>query len=111
MKTSKMSKIKFDSAVKIQGTEWDRKRRYTDKEVAMMKALYAGSLLGSYTVADIARMFHTYRVTVLYNVNPEYRKNHLARCSGKHTGVDWVDFNDRVNYKKKLVESKLIKVD
>ena len=104
MKISKMSKIKFDSTVKIQGTEWDRK-------IAMMKSLYAGSVLGRYTVTDIARMFHTSRTTVLYNVNPEYRKNHLARCNGKHTGIDWVDFNDRVNYKKKLVESKLIKLD
>lgn len=91
----------LDKAVKIQGTEYDRKRKVKDVDIRKMSKMYNEGKGKS--IAEISRKMGLAINTVRYNVDPIYRAQHLAKCSGKHTGKDTVTPSNRIAYKRKLV--------
>lgn len=105
-KVLKLDDITLDRVVKIQGTEFDRKRKFTDAQVQQMKAL----LTSGVDKKDVAKKFHCSLHTMLYNTSEEYRIAAIQRRSGKHTGVTHMDFENRVEYKRGLVKSKKIDI-
>ncbi len=105
-KVLKLDDVDLDKAVKIQGTEFDRKRRFSDEQVQKMK-----DLLGEGTSAkDVAKYFRCSVHTMLYNTSEEYRRAAIEKRSGKHTGVTHMDFDNRVAYKRNLVKTKKIDI-
>lgn len=101
-----MDDVDLDKAVKIQGTQYDRKRKFTDAQVKQMI-----KLLGKGTKAKaLAESFGTTVHTIKYNTDPIYRQAAINSRSGKHTGVTNMDFDNRVEYKRELVRTKKIKV-
>lgn len=95
-----MAKSSLNKRVKIQGTKFDRKRRYSDKDYTMMKKLVSKGM--SYN--EVANIIGCSTAVVKYHTNDEYRYRVLHReGAGKHTGVDHISANDRIAYKRKLI--------
>lgn len=94
----KMTDDKLDTTVKIQGTQYDRKRKVTDKLVEKMLKMAKRK-----DYKEIAsELGLTYR-TVRYHTEPLFRSNYIKGLSGKHTGKDKITMTDRVAYKRELV--------
>ena len=96
----------LDKAVKIQGTQYDRKRKVSK---AQLKTLEKLNRQGK-PIAEIARKTGLYYTTVKYNVDPVYREEHKAKCSGKHTGKNKVSVSNRIAYKRQLVSAGKVSV-
>lgn len=96
-----LSDTKLDHAVKIQGTNYDRKRKVTKQiQQRMMQMLKAGK-----TVNEIAEHFSVVPQTVRYNTDPEWKASYNASRSGKHYGTN-SNVKDRVSYKRELLENR-----
>ena len=104
-KTEQMSDFELDKAIKIQGTEFDRKRKLTDESIKRMRLLYNQG----YTIISLAEMFNTSYLTVKYNVDDDFKSLYNATRSGAHTGITKLDFTNRVMYKRDLVLNNKIK--
>lgn len=89
----------LDKAVKIQGTDYDRKRKVTSKILAKMRKMESRGK--KYT--DIARELGLSTKTVRYYLDEDYRTNYRVSHSGAHTGTDHITKKNRVAYKRELV--------
>ncbi len=98
----KLSDAKLDKAVKIQGTNWDRKRKVTKQmQYRMMQMLDAGK-----SVNYIAEHFDVTPHTVKYNTDPEYKEWWNASRDGKHYGANNSTAAERGAYKRTLLKSR-----
>ena len=98
----KLTDNKLDAAVKIQGTNYDRKRKVTkDIQHRMRQMLSAGK-----SVDTIAEHFDVTIHTVRYNTDPAYntwyKKN---RSSRKHYG-EASSQKERAAYKRSLLKAR-----
>ena len=90
---------KLDSVVKIQGTQYDRKRKISPETVKkMMKLSSSGK-----SISEIADKLGISYTGVRYNIDPQWRATYNATRDGKHTGKDHITVKDRVAYKRNLV--------
>ena len=96
----------IDEKIKIQGTPFDRKRKYSPRVIEMITKEYNEGK----SIKEIALKYSMNYTTVKYNVDPEFKRQYNEKRNGKHTGVDNCTFEDRVNYKKMLIKKKQIKV-
>lgn len=103
---TELSDLELDQKVHIQSTDFDRKRRLSDKEIRQMRLLFEEG----YSLVSLADMFGVTPPTVKYNVDDDYRARYNFLRSGKHTGIQVMDFDNRVAYKRDLVISKKLKV-
>ena len=94
----RMTDDKLDTMVKIQGTQYDRKRKVSDRLVEKMIKM---SKRKDYK--QIASELGLTNRTVRYYTDPIYRTNYIKGLSGKHTGKDKITMNNRVAYKRVLV--------
>lgn len=96
----------LDQKVKIQGTEYDRKRKCTQKQILNMQNDIAHGM----TVKEVATKYNVSEWIVRYNTDSAFRAHQIEIRSGKHTGVTTMDFQDRVAYKRELIKSKKLNV-
>ena len=98
----KLSDNKLDKVVKIQGTNYDRKRKVTKQmQYRMMQMLNAGK-----SYKTIAEHFDVTPHTVKYNTNPEYKKWWNTTRDGKHYGPNLSDSKERGAYKRELLRTR-----
>lgn len=97
---------KLDSIVKIQGTQYDRKRKLTDAQLKEIKE----KLTKNIPVEALAKEYNVSEWVIKYNTDPAFREHQLKIRNGEHTGVDTMTFENRVAYKRSLVKDKKIKV-
>ena len=98
----KLSDTALDKAVKIQGTNFDRKRKVTKQmQYRMTQMLDAGK-----SVNYIAEHFNVTPQTVKYNTNPEYKTWRNATKNSKHYGVNNSTAAERGAYKRSLLKSR-----
>lgn len=102
----KYDDLQLDQVVKIQGTQYDRKRKLSDAQVDAIKA----KLDKNIPIEALAKEYNVSAWVIRYNTDPEFRAHQLQIRTGEHTGVDTMTFEDRVAYKRSLVEHKKIKV-
>lgn len=95
----------IDEVVKIQGTKYDRKRRYTDKDKKKWESLYKKGK----TFYQIAKMWGADPRTIRYAIDVVYRVTYNARRSGLHTGITTMDKPNRASYKRTLIAKRKIK--
>lgn len=95
----RMTDGELDKAVKIQGTDYDRKRKVTSKVLAKMRKLEEKGK----DYAEIAKELGFSKKTVRYNLDREYREVYKAVYGGPHTGKTRITKNNRVAYKRDLV--------
>lgn len=100
----KMVDNKLDKAVKIQGTDFDRKRKVTSEMKDQMDRLQKKGR----TFREIAALFGLDHRTVRYNLDPNYRAYCKITASGAHTGKTHLNKTNRVAYKRELVAKGLI---
>lgn len=96
----------LDKKIKIQGTQYDRKRKVSKAQLKTLEKLHKQKK----SIAEIAKKTGLYYTTVRYNVDPVYRAEHIAKCSGKHTGKDKVTVSNRIAYKRKLVAAGKVSI-
>lgn len=97
----KLNDNELDKVVKIQGTDFDRKRKVTAQ---LLKKMIKLENRGK-SYKDIAKKFGFTTKTVRYNLDPEYREFWKANYAGPHTGKNHITKNNRVSYKRELVAS------
>ena len=102
----KMDDITLDSKVIIQGTQFDRKRKLNDKQLDQIQDRLSKNI----PIEAIAKEFNVSKWVIKYNTDPSFREHQLMIRMGKHTGEDNITFENRVNYKRSLIENKKIKV-
>ena len=103
----KMDDLTIDSKVFIQGTEFDRKRTLTDKQLKKIKFDLAEGM----SVKEVASKYEVSEWVIRYNTNEDFRNHQLALRKGKSkTHVNFFDQENRVNYKRYLVKKRKIKV-
>lgn len=97
--------MEIDSMVKIQGTNFDRKRKYKIEFFADMKSEFERG----FDINDIAKRYNMNPITVRYNVDSQFRALYNARrAKGTHP-IGSMDFENRVAYKRELIKTKQIK--
>lgn len=97
----------LDSIVKIQGTQYDRKRKLTEKQVAeIMDELRKGI-----TVEVLAQKYNVSEWVIRYNTDQDFRAHQLKLREKKSKAhINVMDFEDRVAYKRNLISNKKIEV-
>ena len=97
--------LTIDQKVKIQGTNHDRKRRYSlELFETMRKEHQAGA---SYN--ELATRYNMNYVTVRYNLDPEFKAAHNAKHKKGTHAIGDLDFDNRVSYKRTLIRTNKIK--
>lgn len=101
-----MNDLTIDKNIKIQGTKFDRKRKYDEETIKQMKQLYMSGVKPS----EIAKKFNSSSFMVKYICDYTFKTLHNLKRDGKHTGVNHITSTDRASYKRNLVKNKEIKV-
>ena len=96
----------LDKKVKIQGTQYDRKRKISDAIISKAKKMWKKNK----SISEIARKLDLNYMTVRYNVDQEFRNAYNEKRDGKHTGKDHITKLNRVTYKRQLVAAGKISV-
>ena len=88
----------LDEVIKIQGTKYDRKRKFTDDVIAKMIKMCKKK-----GYKEVAEKLGVSVRDVRYHTDPLFRSNYIKSLSGKHTGKDTITKTNRVAYKRQLV--------
>ena len=102
----RMNDHQINSVVKIQGTKYDRKRKISDATIKKMNKMYEKG----YTVPEICKALNLNNTAVRYHVDPSFRIRYNQKRNGAHTGVDKITVENRIAYKKELVNKRKISV-
>ncbi len=94
----KMTDDKLDEAIKIQGTQYDRKRKLSEAMLNKIKKLAKNS-----TYQQIAKELGLLPSTVRYHIDPVWKAHYNATRDGRHCGKDKITVKNRVEYKRSLV--------
>lgn len=93
---------KINEVVRIQGTKFDRKRKFSDKTLERMLRMVTSGM----SYSEVAEVLGCSTKMVKYHTDEEYRyKLNHREGGGKHTGVDHVTPADRASYKRRLVKA------
>lgn len=104
-KMKNMTDVEIDKAVKIEGTQFDRKRKLDDTAVKEMIKMQKKEHL---TYKELSVRYNMDIRTIRYAIDPDYRLRRISQSNGKHYGLTTYDSKNRVEYKKYLVNSGLI---
>lgn len=107
-----MTDMEVDKAVRIGGTQYDRRRRVNDDAINNMKLLHSYGV----DMEDIAKVVGCHVRTVRYYLDPSYRAYRIehAHYGKQKTNKDrrWRNtLADRAAYKRKLVSRGYIEVE
>lgn len=102
----KMDDNKLDKVIKIQGTRFDRKRKVSNSTINRMRNMYAKGK----SISEISAVVGVPYKTVKYNVDDEWRTTYNATRSGKHTGTTNITKEDRILYKRSIVDTRKMRV-
>ena len=103
----KYDDLQLDQVVKIQGTQYDRKRKLTERQVAEI----VDELGEGIPVEALAQKYNVSEWIIKYNTDPAFRAHQLKLREKKSKAhINAMDFEDRVAYKRNLISSKKIEV-
>lgn len=106
MKKSELLKLndsEFNKKVKVAGTNWDRRRKLTNKDIYEMKRMYSRNK----SVSDIAEKFNVCNSTVKYHLfeHYKYEKNSNRWKYANNSISTYSKRKELINYKKQLLNS------
>lgn len=102
----KMKDNELDKRIKIQGTRFDRKRKVSNATITRMRKMFEKGK----SISEIAAIVGLSPKTVRYNVDDEWRAHYNATRDGKHTGVTNITKEDRIAYKRQIVDTRKMRV-
>ena len=88
-----MPNEELDKEIKIEGTQYDRKRLYTDAEIKQWRKLYNNG--NGLTLSELSKKFNVPYNTIHYHVDDLFRLIFNKNRNGAHTGVDKITLDDR----------------
>lgn len=103
-----MNNEDLDKEVKIEGTQYDRKRRYTDAEIKKWRKLYNNG--NGMTISELSHKFDVPYNTIHYHVDDLFKLIFNKNRDGSHTGVDTITMDERATYKRQLLKRRKIRV-
>ena len=111
MKKSELLELtdsEFNKKVKVAGTNWDRRRKLTNKDIYEIKRMYSRIK----SVSDIAERFNVCNSTVKYHLFEDYKayknRDRLNYVNNSNSG----SYKELASYKRKLLnENKRLIVD
>lgn len=109
MTRSEILKLKdneLDKKIKIQGTRFDRKRKVSNSTITRMRKMFDKGK----SISEISNITGICYSTVRYNVDDNWRKQHIASLSGRHTGTTNITKEDRILYKRSIVDTRKMRV-
>ena len=101
-----MSNEDLDKELKIQGTKYDRKCRYSEAEIKKWKKEYDKQT----PISVISKKYRVPYNTVHYHVDELFRLIFNKNRNGAHTGVDKITLDNRATYKRQLLKKRKIRV-
>lgn len=112
MKTSKNKIIRIlrlndnelDCEVKIEGTKFDRKRKYSDNDYKFAEKL----LKRGHSYTEVEKQLGISSKMLKYHFDEDYRRLYNLQRNGKHYGKTHLNKANRVKYKRGLVASGVI---
>ena len=93
-----LSNSDFDHKIIIEGTEYDRRRKLTDKDIKNIKKLFKKN----YTISEIAERYNVANSTIRYHIDEEF-KNKRNKNRVFYGAYSIGDVNERIRYKKYLI--------
>lgn len=99
----------IDNLIKIQGTDFDRRRKLSNKDIATIRKLY----IKGNSISYLASKYGVTYPTIVYHISDEnkFRMN-MQRSQYPNSSNDTIETrNERVNYKRKLVASRKYKTN
>ena len=104
MKKTFTSATAIDNSVKIQGTNYDRKRKVTKSMKRRMEQMYNSGKSYNY----IAEYFDVAPTTVKYNLDEKFKAAHNKKRNeyARNWVADKNTLYERVEYKKELMKNK-----
>lgn len=102
----KMKDSDLDKTIKIQGTRFDRKRKVSNATITRMRKMFEKGK----SIAEIAAIVGLSQKTVRYNVDDEWRAQYNATRDGKHYGKTNITIQDRIAYKRYIVDTRKMRV-
>ena len=103
MRTKRLTDVEVDKKVRLVYTQYDRKRKLSDRNVETIKR---NLMKGTKTITELAKKYKVTAHTILYNADPEYREHAIAVRSGKHYGPGHITVENRIAYKRKLLKNR-----
>ena len=103
MRTKKLSDFEVDKKVRLVYTQYDRKRKLSDRNVATIQR---NLKTGKKTITQLAKKYKVTEHTIRYNTDPEYREHAIAIRSGEHYGPGHITVENRIAYKRKLLKNR-----
>lgn len=104
----KMCNEELDSKIFIQGTEFDRKRKLTKKQLNNIK----NDLALGFSIKFISHKYGVSEWVIKYNTDEVFKAHQLELRKGKSkTHTNTFDAENRANYKRYLVKKRKLKVE
>lgn len=102
----------LDKIVHIKGTQFNRRRKLSDKQIVKARKMYEKKKM---SIEEIAEFFHVHWKTIKYHLDEEYRQYRLNHANyPKMNTAYFRDYNaviaERAAYKRELVRRGKIKV-
>ena len=104
----KLDDSKIDKLIKLQGTEFDRRRKLSNKDILNIRKLFGRGT----SISAIAEKYKVAYTTVMYHLSDmnKYSMNALRTKYG-YNAQTADKKQERIDYKRKLVESKKYKTN
>lgn len=102
-----LSNVELDKAVKIGGTDLDRRHKLKTKDIVKIKKLYSKGML----IRDIAAKFNVSSFAIRRHVDEDFRlaDNEARKFRTNNGGYYYGMLDERANYKRRLIISGDIK--
>ena len=96
-----MTDFEVDRTIKLEGTNYDRRRKLTVQDVAKIKRAYCRGA----SIFSLAKSYNVSYIAIKYHVNEEFKKSlNKRRNDYAHSYQDQIAArNDRVAYKRSIV--------
>ena len=101
------SDAQINRIIKIQGTNFDRRRKLTLNEVAKIRDYYFNKNI---SIAELAKKYKVSYHTIKYNVDDDYRYKSNFRRNFYNVNSNIENLNERITYKKELIKKNKIKL-
>ena len=100
----------LDKAVKISGTQYDRRRRLTDKQIARIHKLFTSR---NKSIEYLANKFKVDSRTIRYHLDSDYRKSRISQAKSRKSIIITSEeallrLTERANYKRTLIRKNKI---
>ena len=101
-----MRDYEIDKLVRLEGTNYDRRRKLSVQDVTKIRnAYYTGRL----SISQLATIYNVTYLTIKYHVDSQFKKdiNERRNCYAPSDADPVAQRANRIQYKKSILESRI----